>query len=100
MDENRVFEIIDARVVKESKKEEIMVMANLARRCLNLNGKKRPTMREVTIELEGIRVSKGAAVSYVIDQSYQDDDYSEITRSWDTTTSIDTTLKSDSARLL
>ncbi|KAF5752505.1 putative wall-associated receptor kinase-like 11-like [Tripterygium wilfordii] len=50
-------------------------MANLARRCLNFNGKRRPTMREVTIELEGIRGSQGAAFSYVIDQSYEEVDY-------------------------
>ncbi|XP_038698297.1 wall-associated receptor kinase-like 1 [Tripterygium wilfordii] len=100
MDENRLFQIIDARVAKESRKEDIMVMANLARRCLNLNGKKRPTMREVTIELEGIRGSQGAAFSYVIDQSYEEVDYSEMTRPWDTASSSDTSLKIDTMRLL
>ncbi|KAJ0080300.1 hypothetical protein Patl1_23174 [Pistacia atlantica] len=37
----------------EGENEEIMNVANLTRRCLNLNGKKRPTMREVAIELAG-----------------------------------------------
>ncbi|KAL8246546.1 hypothetical protein R6Q59_007762 [Mikania micrantha] len=32
-------------------------VANLAMRCLNPNGKHRPTMKEVAIELEGIRTS-------------------------------------------
>ncbi|KAK9290811.1 hypothetical protein L1049_008989 [Liquidambar formosana] len=55
--ETRLFDIIDAQVMKEGGKEEIMAVANLAKRCLNLNGKKRPTMKEVTIELEGIKMS-------------------------------------------
>ncbi|XP_057998157.1 wall-associated receptor kinase-like 2 [Hevea brasiliensis] len=37
--------------------EEIIEVANLAKRCLNLNGKKRPTMKEVAMELEGIQAS-------------------------------------------
>ncbi|KAJ0079830.1 hypothetical protein Patl1_24599 [Pistacia atlantica] len=40
--------------MKEGKKEEIATIASLARKCLDLNGKKRPTMREVAIELVGI----------------------------------------------
>ncbi|KAJ0080299.1 hypothetical protein Patl1_23175 [Pistacia atlantica] len=53
MKENRLFDILDVRVSKEGENEEIMNVANLTRRCLNLNGKKRPTMREVAIELAG-----------------------------------------------
>ncbi|KAJ0014777.1 hypothetical protein Pint_21833 [Pistacia integerrima] len=58
MKENRLFEILDARVMKEGEKEEIMTIANLTRKCLDLNGKNRPTMREVTTELGGIRSSR------------------------------------------
>ncbi|KAK2662157.1 hypothetical protein Ddye_000731 [Dipteronia dyeriana] len=54
MEENKVCDILDAQV-KLGKEEEIMVMANLAIRCLNLQGKQRPTMKEVAMELEGIR---------------------------------------------
>lgn len=32
-----------------------MAAANIAYRCLNLNGKQRPTMKEVTSALEAIR---------------------------------------------
>ncbi|KAE8076186.1 hypothetical protein FH972_014850 [Carpinus fangiana] len=42
------------------KKEEIIAVANLAKRCLDLNGKKRPTMKEVAIELETIQVLQKA----------------------------------------
>ncbi|KAL6319363.1 hypothetical protein AAG906_014037 [Vitis piasezkii] len=57
LEENRLYDILDDRVRKEGEKEKIMAMANLAKRCLNLSGKKRPTMREVTFELECIRKS-------------------------------------------
>ncbi|XP_052116005.1 wall-associated receptor kinase-like 10 [Arachis duranensis] len=55
MEENRVFDIVDKRVLKEGEKEHIIAVANLAYRCLELNGRKRPTMKQVTLELEGIR---------------------------------------------
>ncbi|BFG25724.1 hypothetical protein CerSpe_119980 [Prunus speciosa] len=53
---DRLFEILDAEVVKGGSKADIILVANLARRCLNLSGRKRPTMREVTAELEGIQM--------------------------------------------
>ncbi|KAM5580151.1 wall-associated receptor kinase-like 8 [Rosa sericea] len=58
MHKDRLFEIVDAQVLKEGSKEDIVMVANLARRCLNLNGRKRPTMREVTAELEGIQMTE------------------------------------------
>jgi serine/threonine protein kinase len=61
VEENNLFEIIDSRVLKEGKKEEIIAVANLAKRCLNLNGKKRPTMKEVAMELEAIQMLQKAA---------------------------------------
>ncbi|CAL2248917.1 unnamed protein product [Prunus armeniaca] len=55
---DRLFEILDAEIVKGGSKADIILVANLARRCLNLSGRKRPTMREVTAELEGIQMSE------------------------------------------
>jgi len=60
MEENKIFDILDERLMGQDREEEVIAVANLARRCLNLNGRKRPTMREVAIELEQIRLSKGA----------------------------------------
>ncbi|KAK9928154.1 hypothetical protein M0R45_025300 [Rubus argutus] len=57
MQEDRLFNILDSRVVNEGSKEDIMIVADLARRCLNFNGRNRPTMREVTAELEAIQMS-------------------------------------------
>ena len=56
-EESHLYDILDDRVRKEGEKERIIAVANLAKRCLNLNGKKRPTMKEVTFELEYIRMS-------------------------------------------
>ncbi|EXC29895.1 Wall-associated receptor kinase-like 2 [Morus notabilis] len=56
--ENQLFQIIDPRVASEARKEDIRAIAELATRCLKLNGKKRPTMREVYLELEGVRKSQ------------------------------------------
>ncbi|CAH2037410.1 unnamed protein product [Thlaspi arvense] len=56
--QSRVSDIIDARIKDSCNMEQVTAVANLARRCLNLNGKKRPNMREVTMELERIRGSQ------------------------------------------
>ncbi|KAI3987371.1 hypothetical protein MKX01_022013 [Papaver californicum] len=54
MKENRLFEILDSRVLDERDEDDILVVAKLARRCLKLNGKKRPTMKEVSHSLGGL----------------------------------------------
>ncbi|MED6193612.1 hypothetical protein PIB30_021264 [Stylosanthes scabra] len=54
VEEDRLFDIIDDRVIKEGDKEHIIAVANLAYSCLELNGKRRPTMKEVTRELDEI----------------------------------------------
>ncbi|KAM7478084.1 hypothetical protein LguiA_026297 [Lonicera macranthoides] len=48
-------------VWKEGKKEEITMVVDIAKRCLNLSGRKRPTMRDVMKELEGIRIPNGGS---------------------------------------
>nr|KJB28225.1 hypothetical protein B456_005G035300 [Gossypium raimondii] len=54
MQNDSLFEVLD-RTVKDGPKTEIEAFAKLAKRCLNLNGKKRPTMKQVALELEWIR---------------------------------------------
>ena len=53
--ENRLFDILDTQVSKVGNKDEVMAIANLAKRCLHLNGKKRPTMTEIMMELDGVQ---------------------------------------------
>ena len=57
MEEGRVMSIIDAMVINEGTRDELLAVANVAMRCLYLNGKNRPTMKEVAVELEAIRIS-------------------------------------------
>ncbi|CAH8252837.1 unnamed protein product [Arabidopsis lyrata] len=54
MKENKFFDIMDARITDGCKPEQVMAVANLANRCLNSKGKKRPNMRRVFTELEKI----------------------------------------------
>ncbi|KAJ0079939.1 hypothetical protein Patl1_24538 [Pistacia atlantica] len=99
MKENRLFDILDARVLKEGEKEEIMTVANLTKRCLNLNGKKRPTMREVAIELAGnIRALNGALLEQ---QKYEEIDFvdGEIISHYATSSSSSTGLFSNHVTL-
>ncbi|GKV04891.1 hypothetical protein SLEP1_g16986 [Rubroshorea leprosula] len=55
MEENNLFNILDARVKDSSAPEELIKVAKLAYRCLSLCGKKRPRMTEIAMELEQIR---------------------------------------------
>ncbi|KAG8362857.1 hypothetical protein BUALT_BualtUnG0030400 [Buddleja alternifolia] len=75
MEENNLFDILDDKVLKEGRKEEIVAIAELARRCLHLNGKRRPTMREVAVELEGIRLKREGSSSQ---QTYDDSEFHAI----------------------
>ena len=79
MEENNLFDIIDAQVMKDAKKEEIIAIANLAKMCLNLTGKKRPTMKEVAMQLEAVQTLRKAPnvqqncekVEYVTTEMYE-----------------------------
>ncbi|KAI4323857.1 hypothetical protein L6164_023432 [Bauhinia variegata] len=42
--------------MNEANFEQLMEVANIARRCLMVKGEDRPTMKEVAMELEGLRV--------------------------------------------
>ncbi|KAL1816972.1 hypothetical protein ACET3Z_019546 [Daucus carota] len=55
--ENRIFQILEPRALKEGTLEQLETAAQLVKRCLSLNGDDRPTMKEVTMELESLRKS-------------------------------------------
>ncbi|XP_074311359.1 wall-associated receptor kinase-like 2 [Silene latifolia] len=57
MEEGRVLDMLDARIINEGKEDEFMAIAEIARKCLNMNGKQRPTMKEIAVHLDGIRSS-------------------------------------------
>ncbi|XAR55804.1 Non-specific serine/threonine protein kinase, partial [Bertholletia excelsa] len=53
--ENRLFQILEPRLVREGTLEQLQAAAELVRRCLRIAGEDRPTMKEVAIELESLR---------------------------------------------
>ncbi|XP_019187488.1 PREDICTED: wall-associated receptor kinase 2-like [Ipomoea nil] len=57
MNENRLFQIIVPRLVREGTLDQLQRIAELVKRCLQLKGEDRPQMKEVANELELIRNS-------------------------------------------
>ncbi|KAK8276748.1 hypothetical protein V6Z12_D10G220900 [Gossypium hirsutum] len=55
MEENHLLDIVDAEIGKDDQKDEVVAVAEIAKRCLNLDGRYRPTMKEVAMELERLR---------------------------------------------
>ncbi|XP_060211643.1 putative wall-associated receptor kinase-like 16 [Lycium barbarum] len=51
--ENRLFQILHHRVLKEGSLDQLNAIGELVVRCLDTKGEERPTMREVANELEG-----------------------------------------------
>ncbi|TQD77148.1 hypothetical protein C1H46_037312 [Malus baccata] len=82
MEENRLFDILDARVKQEGVTDDILSVANLANRCLYMSGNRRPTMKEVAMELE--RIQKSVKASYNLQQNYNEVEYrrKEVTCPW------------------
>ncbi|WKA07971.1 hypothetical protein VitviT2T_025738 [Vitis vinifera] len=56
MKDDRLFEILDDRVLNEGNTKHLKEVAILAKRCLMVKGEERPTMKEVAMELEGLRI--------------------------------------------
>ncbi|XP_042043913.1 putative wall-associated receptor kinase-like 11 [Salvia splendens] len=51
--------ILDPQILEQGmKEEEVVLVAKLAQKCLNLKGKMRPTMKQVAVELESYRLSQ------------------------------------------
>ncbi|KAK2988472.1 hypothetical protein RJ640_007041 [Escallonia rubra] len=55
MKQNSLFEIHDALVANDGQIGEILAVAKLAQRCLHLNARKRPIMKEVAAVLDQLR---------------------------------------------
>ncbi|KAF4379308.1 hypothetical protein F8388_013526 [Cannabis sativa] len=52
---DRILDIFDADIVSDANVKALMEVANLAGRCLRVKSDERPTMKEVAMELEGLR---------------------------------------------
>ncbi|KAF7112816.1 hypothetical protein RHSIM_RhsimUnG0189500 [Rhododendron simsii] len=53
--ENRLYQILEPRVVKEGTLEQLQAIGKLVKRCLCLKSEERPLMKEVVVELESLR---------------------------------------------
>ncbi|KAH1092129.1 hypothetical protein J1N35_019386 [Gossypium stocksii] len=82
--ENSLFNILDPMVVKDGSEKEIIDVALLAKRCLHFNGKKRPNMKQVAMELELIKASGGNVIEERGDEESEIDDR---IHSWETSPS-------------
>ncbi|THG01127.1 hypothetical protein TEA_025903 [Camellia sinensis var. sinensis] len=56
MKEDHLFEIVDEQVMNVANAYQLKEVAILAKRCLRVKGDERPTMKEVAMELEGLRM--------------------------------------------
>ncbi|KAL2907004.1 Wall-associated receptor kinase 2 [Bienertia sinuspersici] len=59
MKEDRLMDIVDSQLVSEASEEQLITLANLVKKCLNVQGEDRPTMKEVALELEGLKQQNG-----------------------------------------
>lgn len=80
MEEDVLFDISDAQVLEDAPKEEIIIVAKIAERCLNLNGRNRPTMNEVAMELEGIIQKSKRSATFEAQRNYDEDEYIRTSR--------------------
>ncbi|XAR71480.1 Non-specific serine/threonine protein kinase [Bertholletia excelsa] len=91
MDENRLVEILDARIKKDAPVEQIMATAHLAKRCLNMEGKNRPPMKEVAFELEAIKMGKEQVISSTVmaGQNFEEIEFStiDLSKTWEISSS-------------
>ncbi|KAL5577781.1 hypothetical protein UlMin_019480 [Ulmus minor] len=58
MEDDQLLQLVDDAIVDETDMEAIKEVANLTKRCLSLKGEDRPTMKEVAMELERLRVTR------------------------------------------
>ncbi|KAK9288710.1 hypothetical protein L1049_017173 [Liquidambar formosana] len=54
--ENCLFQVVENCILNEGNTVQIKEVANVAKKCLRVKGDERPTMKEVAIELEGLRM--------------------------------------------
>lgn len=105
MEQGQLFEILERQVLEQGSEEEIAEVAELALRCLNLSGRKRPAMREVAVALENLRMLRKSHGGDRLDQGglVEAGRTESVIQPWDgfstrtfTTTEVDSLTSSDS----
>ncbi|XP_057797250.1 wall-associated receptor kinase-like 1 [Salvia miltiorrhiza] len=74
MEADNLDAILDTQVSEEAANEDVIAVARLARRCLNVKGKFRPTMKEVATELESLMISQ---IHSIVDEELEETTISE-----------------------
>ncbi|KAL8166263.1 hypothetical protein V2J09_007762 [Rumex salicifolius] len=75
LESSSLSEIVDSRIVKECSEDQLMAYCSLAKRCLHLHGKHRPTMKEVVMVLEGIKLNKDLGNNRLVASEVEEMDY-------------------------
>ncbi|CAA2956267.1 Wall-associated receptor kinase 4 [Olea europaea subsp. europaea] len=55
--QGNLFQVLDDNIVHEGNSEQLISVAKLTKRCLYVRGDDRSSMKEVAMELEGLRLS-------------------------------------------
>ncbi|XP_057780366.1 wall-associated receptor kinase-like 10 [Salvia miltiorrhiza] len=78
MEGDDLLDMLDPEVI-QGRVDQVMMMADIARRCLHPSGERRPTMKQVATELEGIRAKEEASTlpSYRHESDFQSVDLGE-----------------------
>ncbi|THG10448.1 hypothetical protein TEA_003246 [Camellia sinensis var. sinensis] len=58
MKEDRLLEIVDEQMMNDARVDKLKQVAILAKRCLEVKDDERPSMKEVAMELEGLRMTE------------------------------------------
>lgn len=72
--QDRLVQILEESIVREENMTQLMQVAKLAKRCLQLKGCDRPSMKEVAMELEGLRL--GERETRIQVENYAEEEYS------------------------
>ncbi|KAI3953304.1 hypothetical protein MKX01_042299, partial [Papaver californicum] len=72
MERNDLFKVIEPRVANEGNREDIVAAALLAKWCLKMTGEERPSMKEVTAELESLSKSGTPPSRFHNQQSHEE----------------------------
>ncbi|KAI3991384.1 hypothetical protein MKX01_039713 [Papaver californicum] len=64
MEEDNAFSHLDAKVASDGNLEEVFAVAEIARKCLNLNGEDRPTMKQIATELQVLQKSEASGSNH------------------------------------
>ncbi|XP_057249330.1 wall-associated receptor kinase-like 2 isoform X2 [Beta vulgaris subsp. vulgaris] len=90
MNDSTLLNIVDPIILEGGREEEIMEFANLAKQCLHPTGLERPTMKEVTTVLQGLRCQSSSCVTLTPNDQVDD---------WETESSVMTEAESSNAYL-